>query len=262
MAKRLEGKVAVITGGSSGIGKATALSLAREGANVVISGRGEEEGEAVVASIRDAGAQGRFASMDVRNESQVEALFRDTAAEFGRVDYAFNNAGIAGALGPITEDPEKSCADVLGVNVEGVFLCMKHALPLMLQQGEGTIVNTASFVGTTVPLPDGAVYGASKAAVLSMTSAVHAGYADQGIRVYAVCPWMTETPMLEYLTGGNADARAAFQSLNPSGEFVKAEEIAEVVVAMFAGDARFANGDAVLVDSGAAIQKIQMPTAV
>ena len=262
MVRQLEGKVVVVTGGATGIGKAAALELASKGAKVVIAGRNAERGEAVVEMITDAGGDAVFVQTDVRREPEVRALFQRTLSTFGGVDCLFNNAGVEGVLGPITECPEAACDEVLNTNIKGAFLCMKHAIPAMLEQGGGAIVNTASFVGTVVPFPDAVAYGASKAAVLSMTSSVAAGFADQGIRVYAVCPWITDTPMVDRLTGHQSEAKTQFASVNPSGQITTPEDVAGIAVAMLAGAPEYGNGDAVLVDSGGNTQKVQMLRAL
>jgi NAD(P)-dependent dehydrogenase (short-subunit alcohol dehydrogenase family) len=262
MIEQLEGRVVVVTGGSGGIGRATALKLAANGAKVVIAGRNTERGDSAVKMITDAGGDAIFVQTDVRYEAKVGALFERAITTFGSLDGLFNNAGIEGTLGSITECPEAVCEDVLSINVKGVFLCIKHAIPAMLERGGGAIVNTASFVGTTVPFPDGVVYGASKAAVLSITASVAVGFANQGIRVYAVCPWITDTPMANRLTGHQAEAKAQFAKVNPSGQIVKPEDVAGVVVAMLADAPEYNSGDAVLVDSGGITQKVQMPQAV
>jgi NAD(P)-dependent dehydrogenase (short-subunit alcohol dehydrogenase family) len=259
--EQLKDKVVVVTGGYGGIGRATALKLAANGAKVVIAGRNPLRGEPVVKIITDAGGDAVFVQTDVRHEPEVSALFEQAVSTFGGLDGLFNNAGIEGVLGPVTECPEDARDDVLDVNVKGVFLGFKHAIPAMLRFGGGTIVNTSSFVGTTVPFPDGVVYGASKAAVLSMTASVAVAFADQGIRVYAVLPWMTDTPMANRLAGDRPAAKAQFAKLNPSGKLVKPEDIAGVVAAMLAGAPEYKSGDAVLVDYGGHTQKVQMPQA-
>ncbi len=257
-----ENRVAVITGGTSGIGKAASRELVRKGTKVVLAGRNIERGDSAVRTITDAGGEAIFVKTDVSRETEVRLLFEQALTTFGRLDYLFNNAGIEGVLGPITECPEKVCDDVLSINTKGVILCIKHAIPEMLKNGGGAIVNTASFVGTTVPFPDGVVYGASKAAVLSITTSVALGFAEHGIRVYTVCPWMTDTPMANRLAGNQPDVKADLAKLNPSGRFVKPEEIADVVLAMFENSSRFISGEVVLVDSGGQTQKIHMPHAI
>jgi NAD(P)-dependent dehydrogenase (short-subunit alcohol dehydrogenase family) len=262
MGYQLEGKVVVVTGGSTGIGKAAALELGSKGAKIVIAGRNVERGEAVVDMITDTGGEAIFIQTDVQREPEIRALFQRVVNTFGGIDCLFNNAGVEGVLGPITECHEAACDEVLNTNIKGVFLCMKHVIPAMLDRGGGAIVNTSSFVGTTVPFPDAVAYGASKAAVLSMTSSVAAGFADQGIRVYAVCPWITDTPMIDRLTGYQSEAKTQFASVNPSGQITAPEDVAGVAVAMLAGAPEYENGDAVLVDSGGSTQKVQMPRAL
>ena len=253
-------KVAVITGGTSGIGKAVSEELARKGTKVVLAGRNIERGDSVVRTITDVGGEARFVKMDVRSETEVRLLFEEALTTFGRLDYLFNNAGIeSGVVGPITECPEKVCDDVLSTNTKGVFLCAKHAIPAMLENGGGAIVNTASFVGATVHFPYAVVYGASKAAVLSITTSVALSFVKQGIRVYAVCPFMTDTPMLDRMASNQTDIKDNYAKFNPSGRLVTPKEITDIVLAMFENSSRFISGDVVLVDSGGQTQKVQMP---
>jgi NAD(P)-dependent dehydrogenase (short-subunit alcohol dehydrogenase family) len=251
MAETLRGQTAVITGGASGIGLAVARLAHQHGAHVVIAGRRVAEGEAAATSV---GAGARFIRTDVRDETDVAALMQDA----GAVDLLFNNAGIEGPLATIDAYPAAAIDDVLATNVKGTFLCIKHALPRMQARG-GVIVNTASFVGTVVPFPAGALYGATKAAVLSLTQTMAAATADARIRVYAVCPWITDTPMVDRLTGHQPEAKAQFGSLNPSRQVVHPEDVARIVVSMFAGTTQLPNGSAVLVDRGADATLVNYP---
>src|SRR5436190_24179697 len=202
----LNGRIALVTGGSTGIGYAVAKALTDAGANVTIAGRDEDRGRRAADSL---GA--RFTRADVRDEASVRDLVHSAAAA-GGIDFFFNNAAIEGALGALTDYPADSVDDILATNVKGVFLCLKHVLPGMLARGRGVIVNTASFVGTVVPFPDGAAYGASKAAVLSLTATVGAMTAGKGVLAFAVCPWITDTPMIDRLTGHQAEAKRQFAS--------------------------------------------------
>jgi NAD(P)-dependent dehydrogenase (short-subunit alcohol dehydrogenase family) len=161
-------------------------------------------------------------------------------------------------MAPVTDFDAETCGELAQINIKGTLLCIKHAIPMMQNNG-GTIVNNASFVGTTVPFPNGMMYGATKAAVLSMTSTLHTGYNEQGIRSLAVCPWMTSTPMVDRLTGGNDEARTQLQQINPSGKFATPEDIAKVVVDMFMNNGDYNSGEAFLVDSGAETQQVQIP---
>jgi NAD(P)-dependent dehydrogenase (short-subunit alcohol dehydrogenase family) len=259
----LTGRTALVTGGSSGIGYAVAAALAGAGADVMIAGRDPERGERAVKTLTAARPAGRlrFTRADVRDEPSVRDLVAATAEAFGPIAFLFNNAGVEGALGPLADYPVESVDEVLATNVKGAFLCLKHVLPGMQARGSGVIVNTASFVGTIVPFPDGALYGASKAAVLSLTQAAAAASAAHNVRVYAVCPWITDTPMIDRLTGHQPEAKRQFSAINPSGAIVTSPEVAAVVVRLFSGDEALDNGGAVLVDSGGTLQRIRPATA-
>jgi NAD(P)-dependent dehydrogenase (short-subunit alcohol dehydrogenase family) len=247
-------KVAIITGGATGIGKAVAGMLAAKGVQVVIAGRNKERGEAAAA---ETGAQTVFFKTDVSSEQDVKNLVDYTIANFGRVDYLFNNAGVEGAMGPIEINTEAILDEVLAINVKGVFLGIKHVAPIMVKQGGGIIINTASFVGTTMPIPVAVMYGASKAAVLSITRSAAAAYADQNIQLYAVCPWVTDTPMVDRLTGGDPAAKGGFaRSINPSGKITGTADIAHAVTALFTEPTALTSGDAILVDFGGAVNKV------
>lgn len=250
-------EVAVITGGTAGIGKEVCMLLAGKGISVVLAGRNQERGDQVVQQIKSLGGEAMFISADVGKEKEVINLLDKTLQAYGRIDFLFNNAGTEGILGPLDINTEEVIDEVLSANIKGVALCIKHILPEMAKQGRGVIVNTASFVGTTMPLPIAVVYGASKSAVLSITQSVAASCADQNIQVYAVCPWVTDTPMADRLTGHDREAKAAFgASINPSGEIVPASEIADVVAALFAGQASIKSGEAILVDKGGITSQI------
>jgi NAD(P)-dependent dehydrogenase (short-subunit alcohol dehydrogenase family) len=253
----LTGRVAVVTGGATGIGRAVAAHLATRGASVVIAGRNQSRGEAVAAALARAGCDVRFTRVDVRHESDVDALMTRTASIYGGIDYLFNNAGVEGVKGPIASQTEETVDELLGINLKGAFLCMKHAAPRMAERGGGVVVNTASFVGTIVPFPTAVLYGATKAAVLSMTQSVAAAFADDHVRVYAVCPWITDTPMMDRLAGFKTDAKLRFGMMNPSGVLATPEDVARVVVSLFVDAKGLDSGDAVLVDSGGITQKVR-----
>src|SRR3954468_17093359 len=255
-----KGKTALVTGGSTGIGLAVAAGLARAGASVTIAGRDVARGEAAAARLCVNGARVRFTRADVRDEASVAALVAGAIAAFGPLDVCFNNAGIEGALGPLASYPVESLDDLLATNVRGAFLCLKHVLPQMQSRGSGVIVNTASFVGTVVPFPDGMAYGASKAAVLSLTRSAAVAVDPSNVRIFAVCPWITDTPMVDRLTGHQAEGKRQFAAVNPSGSIVTPEEVAAVVLRLCAGELPLENGGAVLVDAGGATQRVT-PTA-
>jgi NAD(P)-dependent dehydrogenase (short-subunit alcohol dehydrogenase family) len=251
------GKVALVTGGTSGIGAAVAAHLARKRARVVIAGRNQQRGDRAAYSLTREGFDVSFVQTDVSYEADVKWLVHQTVATCGGIDYLFNNAGIEGVVGTMAINTEESVDEILAVNVKGVFLCMKHAIPRMIDRGGGVVVNTASFTGTTRPAPDRVIYGASKAAVLSMTRSVAAGLVNQNVRVFAVCPCTADTPMTDRLADHQPHAKGQLAALNPSGRLTPPEDVAGVAVAFFAGTTRFESGDAVMVDSGGAMQKVR-----
>jgi NAD(P)-dependent dehydrogenase (short-subunit alcohol dehydrogenase family) len=261
MPDALAGKVAVVTGGSTGIGKAVATRLAAAGAKVVIAGRDHIRGKTSASDLMRHGYEVRFLRTDVRIENAIQTLYDYAVDMYGGLDFLFNNAGIEGVFGPIESNPEEVVDDVLAINVKGVFLCMKQVLPVFAARGGGIIVNTSSFVGTVLPFPDAVLLGATQAGVISMTQSVAAGYADQNVKVYAVCPWFTDTPMVDRLAGKRAEAKTQLAGFNPSGKVASPDDVAAVVLALFAGDPGFQSGDAVLVDSGGATQKIRPMSA-
>jgi len=263
MRMMMKGKSALVTGGSTGIGYAVAAMLSRAGVAVTIAGRDRARGDAAAATLAAGrGGQVRFVAADVRDESSVRRLVEHATLSSGAIDFCFNNAGVEGALGPLASYPAESVDDLLATNVKGVFLCLKHVLPQMLARGAGVIVNTASFVGTVVPFPDGMAYGATKAAVLSLTRSAAAAAGSQPVRVFAICPWITDTPMVDRLTGHQAAAKRQFASGNPSGTIAAPEDVASVVVQLFRGDIDLENGGALLIDAGGAIARVTAPSAV
>lgn len=259
MKDSLKDKVALLTGGTSGIGLAVAQQLAARGVRVVLAGRDPQQGQPAAQALGDP-AKALFVQADVSNESQVQALVQRTLAQYGRLDFVFNNAGTEGTPGPLPETTAESLEDILATNVKGTLLVLKHVLPPLLAQGSGTIVNTASFIGTVVPFPEAMPYGATKAAVLSITRALAAGYGKDHLHFFAVCPWTTDSPMIDRLVAGKdnqAAAKASFGAGNPSSQLATPADIAHVVVALLAGESDLPNGEAVLVDSGSATSQIQ-----
>lgn len=248
--------VAIITGGATGIGQAIAQALVDQGTHVVIANRSRPRGEAAVAALGDLAS---FVPTDVSRESDVQHLITTTLARYGRLDYFINNAGVEGGSGSFEGTSAEVVDEVLAINIKGVFLAIKHAAPAMVQRQAGVIINIASFVGTTMPVPQAAIYGASKAAVLSLTRAAAAGYADQHLRVYAVCPWMTDTPMADRLSDSDNDPAAKDRyaaAINPSGHLVTPADLAQAVVDLLAGRTELANGEAILVDHNSAISYV------
>jgi NAD(P)-dependent dehydrogenase (short-subunit alcohol dehydrogenase family) len=252
--------VGVVTGGSSGIGFAVARKLHDSGMAVVLVGRQEQRGREAVRKLQGDAGTAEFVSIDVACEADVTRLFAGVRARFGRLDFIFNGAGAEGAgVAPPSGWSEQHCEQVLGVNVKGTFVVLKHGVPLMLESNGGAIVNAASFVGTIVPILDAAMYGASKAAVMSLTRAVASGYGPQGIRCYAIAPWVTDTPMVDRLTqGGGVEAKAGLAAtFNPSGKLVDPVDVARIVYDMFSQPDAYANGDIVLIDSGGKTERVE-----
>jgi len=248
---RLDGKVALVTGGGSGIGRASALAFAGAGAKVVVSGRREKEAFETVALIKKNGGQGAFIKADVSNEADVEALVAQTLSTYGRLDAAFNNAGIEGEVGKQTH--EQSLANyraVMDTNVLGVLLAMKHEISAMLKNGGGAIVNNASVAGL-IGFPGVGVYVASKHAVLGLTKTAALEYAKQGIRVNAISPGGIETPMLHRFTGGpGTDFFNQLASMHPIGRLGRPEEMAEAVLWLCSEKSSFVTGLSLTADGG------------
>ena len=259
MKDSLKNKVALLTGGTSGIGLAVAQQLAAQGVRVVLAGRDPQQGQAAAQALGDP-TKALFVQADVSRESQVQALVQHTLTHYGQLDFVFNNAGTEGTPGSLVDTTEESLEDILATNVKGTLLVLKHVLPPLLAQGSGVIVNTASFIGTVAPFPEAIPYGATKAAVLSITRALAAGYAKDHLQFFAVCPWTTDSPMIDRLVSEQTDktaAKAQFGAGNPSGQLAVPADIAHVVVALFAGESGLPNGEAVLVDSGSMTSQIQ-----
>jgi NAD(P)-dependent dehydrogenase (short-subunit alcohol dehydrogenase family) len=246
-------KVTLVTGATSGIGRAAALAFAREGAKVVVSGRRVQDGEATVALIRSAGGEATFAQTDVTDEEQVAALVKQTLSMYGRLDAAFNNAGIgegAGARALIHEKTIETYHEVMNTNVLGVFLCLKHELAAMVKRGRGAIVNNASVSGL-IGFPGASIYVASKHAVLGLTKSAALECAAHGIRVNAVAPGGTETPLLDRITGGAGSERhERFISYHPMGRTAQPDEIAAAVLWLCSDHASFTTGHCLAVDGG------------
>lgn len=247
---QFENRVVLITGGANGIGRATAQAFAREGARVVVSDLADGAGEETVSSIRKAGGEARYVRTDVRDAAQVAALVTGTVQAYGRLDVAFNNAGIEGSQAPIADLSEESWERVLRVNLTAVFLCMKHQLAQMTKQGEGAIVNNASILGQ-VGFANASAYVAAKHGLLGLTRCAALEYSTRGIRVNAVCPGFIVTPMLERAGLLQDDAtRKTIESLHAMKRMGKPEEVAEAVLFLASAKASFIAGHPLLVDGG------------
>ncbi len=246
MTESYDGKVVLVTGGSSGIGRATSVVFAREGAKVAIADVNRPGTEETARMIEAAGGEATVFEVDVSKADQVRSLIDDIVRIYGQLDCAFNNAGIAGEMGSTVDYAEEDWDRVIDVNLKSVWLCMKYEIPQMEKQGGGSIVNTASINGLT-GYPESIAYVASKHGVVGVTKVAALEYATAGIRVNAVCPGYIQTPM-------NKDAPAEYKesmlSLTPFGRFGEPEDIAEAVVWLGSDAASFVTGHTMAVDGG------------
>lgn len=239
----------LITGALTGIGRATAVAFAREGANLVVSGRRDDAGAALVVELRALGAQAEFVRADVTKETDVDALVRHTVDRFGRLDVAVNNAGTEGQLGPIAGQTQENYRATFDTNVLGVLLSLKYELPIMLKQGSGSVINLSSVAGQ-VGMAGASVYVASKHAVEGLTKSAALEVASSGVRVNAVAPGPVQTDMLERFTGGNADAKAGLLAMMPAKRGATPDEIAQTIVFLASDKARYLTGQSIAVDGG------------
>ena len=250
MAILLEGKIALITGCSSGIGRATALAFAREGANLTCADIDQAGGEATVAMIREAKGQAEFVRTDVTDANQVQALINRIVTTNGRLDCAYNNAGIEGEVIETHEASERNFDRIMAVNVKGVWLCLKYEIRQMLKQGSGAIVNTASVAGLS-GFPALSLYVASKHAVVGLTKSAALECAQSGIRVNAVCPGPVDTPMMERIANNEGrPGRKDFEAFIPMRRYAKPEEIAATVAWLCSDQSSYVTGVSVPVDGG------------
>ncbi len=247
MEKTFENKVAIVTGGSFGIGRATAIAFAKRGAKVTIADWMEDN--ETLNLIKAAGGEAIFIKCDVSKDSDVKAMVEKTVNTFGRLDYAFNNAGIEGTSAITHECTDEIWEKTIGINLKGVWLCMKYEIQQMLKQGKGAIVNTASIAGL-VGFQGLPAYVASKHGVIGLTKTAALEYAKLGIRVNAVCPGVIKTPMVDRLTGKNKETEKQFENMEPVGRMGEPEEVAEAAIWLCSDAASFVTGDAMAVDGG------------
>jgi len=243
---RFPGKVTFVTGAASGIGRATAVAFATEGARVAILDRTEDALRQTAYAIKDAGGEVLIIACDVSSPEQVEAAVARTVETFGRLDIAFNNAGVENKATPLAEIELEQWDRILDINLRGTFVCMKHELAQMLKQGGGVVVNTSSGAGIC-GVAGGSAYAASKHAIIGMTKSAALDYAKSNIRVNAVLPGNIETPMMDRFTGG--DIQKAID-LEPVGRLGRREEIAEAVLWMSSDLGSFVTGASISVDGG------------
>jgi NAD(P)-dependent dehydrogenase (short-subunit alcohol dehydrogenase family) len=248
------GKVAFVTGGASGIGRAAALAFARAGAGVVVADVSEQGNQEMARLIEEQGGRAVAVRCDVTRAEDVKAALAKTVEAFGRLDFAFNNAGIEPRKpAPTAEYEEEEWDRIIDTNLRGVFLCMKHEIPLILKQGGGAIVNTSSGAGV-IGIKGSPAYTAAKHGVIGLTRATALDYAAQNIRVNAVCPGYIDTPMMGRFTGGTPEGRAKVIAEEPVGRMGKPEEIAAAVVWLCSDTAAFVVGHALVIDGGQTVQ--------
>jgi NAD(P)-dependent dehydrogenase (short-subunit alcohol dehydrogenase family) len=249
MEKIFQNKVALVTGGSYGIGRATAIAFARRGAKLVIADWKEDKDNETVKQVKEAGSEGVFVRCDVSSSKEVTALMNQCISTYGQLDYAFNNAGIEGVQGKTHECSEENWDQTISINLKGIWLCMKMEIPYMLKNGKGVIVNCSSVAGLN-GFPGLPAYVASKHGIVGLTKTAALEYAEQGIRINAVCPGVIHTNMIDRLTGKSKETEKQFTEMEPVGRMGTPEEIAEAVIWLCSDAASFVTGVAMPVDGG------------
>jgi len=250
MTDRLKGKIALVTGGSSGIGRVTAQLFTREGAKVVIADINVEGGEETVRSITDAGGEALFVRTDVSKSAEVEALIKKIIGIYGRLDCAHNNAAIFGGLTSLTDHTEETWDQVFAINLKGTWLCMKYEILQMLKQGSGAIVNMSAVPGGMVGARFTSAYAASKAGIVSLTRGAALEYAENGLRVNVLCLSHTRSPMLEQIFELNPELEGDWITQVPMARLSGPEEAAEAVLWLCSDASSFVTGTVLAVDGG------------
>lgn len=247
------GKVAFVTGAGTGIGRAAALAFAREGASVVVVGRVADDNQETVRLVEEQGGRAVAVACDVTQDADIQAALAQTIATYGRLDYAFNNAGVEQHKAPLAELDATEWDRIVTTDLRGTFLCMKHEIPLILQQGGGAIVNTSSGAGL-VGVKNNAAYTAAKHGVIGLTRSAALDYADQNLRINAVCPGYIDTPMMDRFTHDSEKERAEVVKQEPIGRPGRPEEIAAAAIWLCSEAASFVVGHALAVDGGQTIE--------
>lgn len=247
MEKIFQDKVGIVTGGSFGIGRAAAIAFAKRGAKVVVADWIEDA--ETLNLIRSMGGEAIFVKCDVSHEEDVKLMVEKTVSLYGRLDFAFNNAGIEGLSAPTHECTNDNWDRTIGINLKGVWLCMKYEIEQMLKQGKGVIVNNASIAGL-VGFQNIPAYVASKHGVIGLTKNAALEYSRSGIRVNVVCPGVIKTPMIDRFTGKSNEVEKQFENMEPVGRLGRPEEVAETVIWLCSDAASFITGDAIPVDGG------------